>query len=134
VFAYNALKQKENQAMAHSSTIFSQLLQLVSKHDFKRIEDQGFKTRRKARSLTRWGHYEKHGWRTKTTAQTAIPLNSMPDALMEAQASTEPPLPLECLPDRLEELKTELPLFSLPDESTETETLPMPERELTALS
>jgi putative transposase len=57
VFAYNALKQKENQAMAHSSTIFSQLLQLVSKHDFKRIEAQGFKAGRKARSLTRWGQF-----------------------------------------------------------------------------
>lgn len=29
--------------------------------------------------------------------------------------------------------KTELPLFPLPDESTETETLEMPERELTAI-
>jgi len=30
--------------------------------------------------------------------------------------------------------KTELPLFPLPDEFTETETLAMPERELTAMS
>ena len=43
--------------MAHSSTIFSQLLQLVSKHDFKRIEEKGFKTGRKARSLTRWSQF-----------------------------------------------------------------------------
>jgi len=57
VFAYNALKQKENQAMAHSTTIFSQLLQLVSKHDFKRIEQEGFKPGRKPRSLTRWGQF-----------------------------------------------------------------------------
>jgi hypothetical protein len=40
--------------MAHSSTMLSQLLQLVSKHDFKRIEEKGFKTGRKARCLTRW--------------------------------------------------------------------------------
>jgi putative transposase len=57
VFAHNALKQKENQAMAHSSTIFSQLLQLVSKHYFKRIEQEGFKPGRKPRSLTRWGQF-----------------------------------------------------------------------------
>ena len=43
--------------MAHSSTILSQLLQLVSRHDFKRIEEEGFKPGRKARSLTRWGQF-----------------------------------------------------------------------------
>ena len=43
--------------MAHSTTIFSQLLQLVSKHDFKRIEQEGFKPGRKLRSLTRWGQF-----------------------------------------------------------------------------
>jgi hypothetical protein len=57
VFAYNALKQKENQAMAHSSTILSQLLQLVSRHDFRRIEKEGFKPGRKPRSLTRWDQF-----------------------------------------------------------------------------
>ena len=43
--------------MAHSSTILSQLLQLVSRHDFKRIEEEGFKPGRKARSLTRWSQF-----------------------------------------------------------------------------
>lgn len=43
--------------MAHSTTIFSQLLQLVWKHDFKRIEQEGFKPGRKPRSLTRWGQF-----------------------------------------------------------------------------
>ncbi len=43
--------------MVRSSTIFSQLLQLVSKHDFKRIEEEEFKTGRKARSLTRWSQF-----------------------------------------------------------------------------
>jgi putative transposase len=57
VFAHNALKQKENQAMAHSSTIFSQLLQLVSRHDFRRIEEDGFRPGRKPRSLTRWDQF-----------------------------------------------------------------------------
>jgi hypothetical protein len=57
VFLYNSLKQKGNQAMAHSSTTFSQLLQLVSRHDFRRIEEEGFKFGRKPRSLTRWGQF-----------------------------------------------------------------------------
>jgi len=57
VFVHNPLKQKENQAMAHSSTIFSQLLQLVSRHDFRRIEEEGFQLGRKPRSLTRWGQF-----------------------------------------------------------------------------
>ena len=43
--------------MAHSSTILSQLLRLVSRHDFKRIEEEGFKFGRKSRSLTRWGQF-----------------------------------------------------------------------------
>jgi len=41
--------------MAHSSTIFSQLLQLVSRHDFIQLEKEGFKFGHKPRSLTRWG-------------------------------------------------------------------------------
>jgi hypothetical protein len=57
VFANNALKQKENQAMTHSCTIFSQLLQLVSGHDFIRLEKEGFKFGHKPRSLTRWGQF-----------------------------------------------------------------------------
>ena len=43
--------------MAHSTTIFSQLLQLVSRHDFRRIEKEGFKHGRKPRSLTRWDQF-----------------------------------------------------------------------------
>lgn len=43
--------------MAHSSTIFSQLLQLVSRHDFIRLEREGFKFAHKPRSLTRWGQF-----------------------------------------------------------------------------
>ncbi len=43
--------------MAHSSTIFSQLLQLVSRHDFLRLEKEGFKFGHKPRSLTRWGQF-----------------------------------------------------------------------------
>jgi hypothetical protein len=57
VFANNPLKQKENQAMAHSSAIFSQLLQLVSRHDFIRLEKEGFKFGHKLRSLARWGQF-----------------------------------------------------------------------------
>jgi len=43
--------------MAHNSTIFSQLLQLVSRHDFIRLEKEGFKFGHKPRSLTRWGQF-----------------------------------------------------------------------------
>jgi len=43
--------------MAHSSTIFSQLLQLVSRHDFIRLEKEGLKFGHKPRSLTRWGQF-----------------------------------------------------------------------------
>lgn len=43
--------------MAHSSTIFSQLLQLVSRHDFIRLEKEAFKYGHKPRSLTRWGQF-----------------------------------------------------------------------------
>ena len=43
--------------MAHSSTIFSQLLQLVSRHDFMRLKKEGFKFGHKPRCLTRWGQF-----------------------------------------------------------------------------
>jgi hypothetical protein len=57
VFVYNALKQKENQAMAHSGTIFSQLLELVSRQDFRHIEEEDFTLGRKPRALTLWGQF-----------------------------------------------------------------------------
>jgi hypothetical protein len=43
--------------MAHNSTILSQLLQLVSRHDFKTVEENGFRPERKLRSLTRWNQF-----------------------------------------------------------------------------
>lgn len=43
--------------MAHSSTILSQLLQLVSRHDFKTVEENGFRPDRKFRTLTRWNQF-----------------------------------------------------------------------------
>ena len=43
--------------MAHSNTIFHQLLQLLDKHDFRRIEQNGFKPKRKYRTLSRWGQF-----------------------------------------------------------------------------
>jgi hypothetical protein len=43
--------------MAHSSTILCQLLQLISKHDFKTVEENGFRPERKLRSLTRWNQF-----------------------------------------------------------------------------
>lgn len=55
--SHNPLKRKEIQAMAHSNTIFHQLLQLLDKHDFRRIEQNGFKPKRKYRTLSRWGQF-----------------------------------------------------------------------------
>ena len=43
--------------MAHSNTIFYQLLQLLNRHDFRRIEQNGFKPKRKYRNLSRWGQF-----------------------------------------------------------------------------
>jgi putative transposase len=43
--------------MAHSNTIFHQLLQLLDRHDFRKIELNGFQPKRKYRTLTRWGQF-----------------------------------------------------------------------------
>ena len=40
--------------MGHINTIFSQLLQLVDRHDFRRIEQKGYQPGRKYRTLGRW--------------------------------------------------------------------------------
>jgi len=47
------LKQKENQAMALSSMIFSQLLKLADRHDFNKITTGGLQPNRKLRTLKR---------------------------------------------------------------------------------
>ena len=41
--------------MAHSNTVFHQLLHLLDKFDFEKIEQNGFKPRRRYRILDRWG-------------------------------------------------------------------------------
>jgi hypothetical protein len=43
--------------MAHSNTIFHQLLYLVDRHDFRKIERNGFQPRRSYRSLNRWSQF-----------------------------------------------------------------------------
>lgn len=43
--------------MAHHSTILSQLLQLVDRHDFQKIEREGFAPKRKYRTLSRWSQF-----------------------------------------------------------------------------
>ena len=43
--------------MAHSSTIFRQLLQLLDRNAFDSIERKGYQPKRKYRSLTRWGQF-----------------------------------------------------------------------------
>ena len=42
--------------MAHNSTIFGQLLKLVSRHDFEKLASE-HKTGRKARKMTRWSQF-----------------------------------------------------------------------------
>jgi len=53
VLSNKPLKHKENQAMAHSSTIFSQLLKLTDRHDFSKITTGGSQPNRKLRTLKR---------------------------------------------------------------------------------
>jgi transposase len=43
--------------MVHHSTILSQLLQLVDRHDFRKIEQAGFAPKRKYRTLSRWSQF-----------------------------------------------------------------------------
>lgn len=43
--------------MAHSNTIFAQVLQLVNRHEFQKIEKQGFAANRKYRKFSRWNQF-----------------------------------------------------------------------------
>jgi len=43
--------------MAHSNTIFHQLLDLLNRHDFRQIEKNGFRPKRKYRILDRWSQF-----------------------------------------------------------------------------
>jgi len=43
--------------MAHHSTILSQLLQLVDRYEFHKIEQEGFAPKRKYRTLSRWSQF-----------------------------------------------------------------------------
>jgi len=43
--------------MAHSNTVFHQLLHLLERHDFRKIERNGFRPKRKYRILNRWGQF-----------------------------------------------------------------------------
>lgn len=43
--------------MAHSNTVFHQLLHLLNRHDFRKIERNGFRPKRKYRTLNRWGQF-----------------------------------------------------------------------------
>ncbi|UCG12567.1 MAG: DUF4372 domain-containing protein, partial [Deltaproteobacteria bacterium] len=42
---------------AHSNTVFHQLLHLLNRHDFRKIERDGFRPKRKYRTLNRWGQF-----------------------------------------------------------------------------
>ena len=43
--------------MAHVNTIFHQLLLLIDRHDFRRLETKRFKPKRKYRTLNRWDQF-----------------------------------------------------------------------------
>ena len=43
--------------MAHSNTILAQLLKLIDRHDFQKLEKGQFRSQRKYRTLTRWGQF-----------------------------------------------------------------------------
>jgi putative transposase len=47
---------KGNQALAHNNTVFSQLLKLVSRHEFEALANQHH-TGRKLRKMTRWSQF-----------------------------------------------------------------------------
>jgi len=57
VVTANNLKQKEIQAMAHNNTVLAQLLNLIDRHDFQKLENGQFKPQRKYRTLSRWGQF-----------------------------------------------------------------------------
>lgn len=43
--------------MAHSNTVFAQLLNLIDRHDFQNLENGQFKPQRKYRTLSRWSQF-----------------------------------------------------------------------------
>jgi len=43
--------------MAHSNTVLAQLLKLIDRHDFQKLEKGQFRPQRKYRTLTRWGQF-----------------------------------------------------------------------------
>ena len=43
--------------MAHSNTVFAQLLNLIDRHDFQNLHEGDFRLQRKFRSLSRWGQF-----------------------------------------------------------------------------
>jgi len=43
--------------MAHVNTIFHQLLLLIDRHDFRKLETKRFKPKRKYRTLNRWDQF-----------------------------------------------------------------------------
>ena len=43
--------------MAHNNTVLAQLLNLIDRHDFQKLENGQFKPQRKYRTLSRWGQF-----------------------------------------------------------------------------
>ena len=43
--------------MAHVNTIFHQLLLIINRHDFRKLESKQFKPKRKYRTLSRWDQF-----------------------------------------------------------------------------
>ena len=43
--------------MAHSNTVLAQLLSLIDRHDFQKLENGQFRPQRKYRTLSRWSQF-----------------------------------------------------------------------------
>ncbi len=43
--------------MAHSNTVYAQLLKLIDRHDFQSLHEGVYRPRRKYRSLSQWGQF-----------------------------------------------------------------------------
>jgi len=43
--------------MSHSNTVLSQLLNLIDRHDFQKLENEQFRPQRKYRTLSRWSQF-----------------------------------------------------------------------------
>ncbi len=43
--------------MEHNNTVLHQMLKLIDRHDFQKLENDQFRPKRKYRTLSRWGQF-----------------------------------------------------------------------------